>query len=893
MNKVRVYEVARELGIENRELLAKIASLGIQVRNHMSSLDAGDLERLRRALEKDKQQNVVEERIRPTVVRRRSVHTARTAVAPVPRPEKEEPEAKEPEKAAPAAPTRAPVKRQPRAAVARKTIPAERPQAAEPETAAQLPAPAGPAPAAPVPPPPESPFPEPGAPATPSPLEAPPVAAASPEVEKPSAPEPEPAPPAVARPSQPPSYEERLGASNLPLGVVARGEQVVGPRAVLSAEQRSLIVSQHAEQKRTDDTQVTAVPRRRELARAAIGPTGRQQARPGRPGRARKHAPGKKAQKTELTVPSAQKRVIRIEDRIGLQSLAQRMSLKATEVLMKLMQMGMTGVMINSTLDSDTAKIVANEFGFEVENVAVSFDEFIDHARGQVVDDEEARELRAPVVTVMGHVDHGKTSLLDKIRKTDVAAREHGGITQHIGAYRVETKKGPLVFIDTPGHAAFTAMRARGAHATDVVILVVAADDGVMPQTEEAINHANDSNVPIVVAVNKIDKQNARPDNVMRDLAKYGLQSEEWGGDTLFVNVSALTGEGIDTLLEDVTLQSEMLELKANPKVPAQGVVLEAYVDKGRGPVANLLVKNGTLRAGSFLVAGEAFGKVRAMTDDRGKQTSKAGPSTPVEVLGLSEVPQAGDGFDVVTDAKVGQQLVDRRKAASGQPSVGPELSKIGLSDLMHKMQQAEIEELKLVVKADVQGSSEALVKALNELASEKVKVSVVHSGVGAITESDVMLASASHAIVVGFGVRPTGGAVKTSKSERIEIRTYNVIYDVIDDVKAAMAGLLKPELVERVLGKAEIRQVFSMAKGKIAGCFVSEGKIQRSAMVRLVRDSVQVWKGDIKSLRRVKDDVREVASGLECGIALENFSDIKENDVIECFEIQEVAGTL
>jgi translation initiation factor IF-2 len=881
MNKVRVYEVARELGVENRELLAKIASLGIQVRNHMSSLDAGDLERLKRALEKDKQQNVVEERIRPTVVRRRSVHTAaRAAAAPAPQPEIEEPAALERKPAAPA-PARAPAKRQPKAAAARKAAAAE--QASAPETAASPKAPVAPAPTPQIS--------QPEVPAPAAPPKVAPIAAA--EVGEPAPAESQPEAFPSDRPSHPPSYEERLGASNLPPGVVARGNQVVGPRAVLSAEQRSRIVTQHAEQKRTDDAQVTAVPRRRELARAAIGPTGRQQARPGRPGRARKPAPGKKAQKTELTVPSAQKRVIRIEDRIGLQSLAQRMSLKATEVLMKLMQMGMTGVMINSTLDSDTAKIVASEFGFEVENVAVSFDEFVDQARGPVVDEEGAREMRAPVVTVMGHVDHGKTSLLDKIRKTDVAVREHGGITQHIGAYRVETKKGPLVFIDTPGHAAFTAMRARGAHATDVVILVVAADDGVMPQTVEAIDHAKDAKVPIVVAVNKIDKPNARADTVMRELAKYELQPEEWGGDILFVNVSALTGDGIDTLLENVALQSEMLELKANPRIPAQGVVLEAYVDKGRGPVANLLVKNGTLRTGNFLVAGEAFGKVRAMTDDRGKQTSKAGPSTPVEVLGLSEVPQAGDGFDVVTDAKVAQQLVDRRKAASGPAVAGPEVSRIGLNDLMQKMQQAEIEELKLVVKADVQGSSEALVKALGELSSDKVKVSVVHSGVGAIAESDVMLASASHAIVVGFGVRPTGGAVKTSKSERIEIRTYNVIYDVIDDVKAAMAGLLKPELVERSLGKAEIRQVFNVAKGKIAGCFVSEGKISRSAKARLVRDSVQVWEGNIKSLRRVKDDVKEVASGLECGIALDNFNDIKENDVIESFEIQEVAGTL
>jgi translation initiation factor IF-2 len=875
MSKIRVYEVARQLGLENRELLAKIASLGIQVRNHMSSLESGDLERVKRAIEKEKQQNVVEERIRPTVVRRRVIGRSKAAAST--------PASPEPAEAAEAPPpvSEAPAP-EPQSAVeeAAATEPERAPEPAQPPAATVVePAPQAPPPAAADLP----------APSEPEAAPAEPLAAQSAvEAQSPS----DDAPTTTARPSQPPSYEERLGAAALPPGVVARGNQLASGPARLSPEERSRIVSQHAEQKRSVDTHVSTPPRRRELARAAIGPTGRQQARPGRPARARKQAPGKKSLKTELTTPSAQKRVIRIEDQIGLQTLAQRMSLKATDVLMQLMQLGMTGVMINSTLDADTAKIVASEFGFEVENVAVSFDDFVDVARGKVLDEEAAREVRAPVVTVMGHVDHGKTSLLDKIRKTDVVSRESGGITQHLGAYRVETKKGSVVFIDTPGHAAFTAMRSRGAQATDIVILVVAADDGVMPQTVEAINHAKAAEVPIVVAVNKIDKPEAKPEVVMRELANAGLQPEEWGGDTLTVNVSAVTGEGIDTLLETVILQAEMLELQANPQIPAQGVVLEAYVDRGRGPVANLLVRNGTLKTGGFVVAGGAFGKVRAMTDDRGKQAAKAGPATPVEVLGLSEVPQAGDSFDVVTDAKVAQQLADRRKTAGGS-TVSLDQPKVGLNDLIQKMQQSDVEELRLVVKADVQGSIEALEKALGELTSEKVKVNVIHTGVGGITENDVMLASASNAIVIGFGVRPTGGAVKVSKSEQVEIRTYKVIYDVIDEVQQAMAGLLKPEFVEKALGTAEVRQVFSLAKGKIAGCYVSEGKILRSGKVRLLRDSVQVWEGAIKSLRRVKDDVREVAAGLECGVGLENFSDIKENDVIECFEIEEVSGTL
>ncbi|MDH5673910.1 MAG: translation initiation factor IF-2 [Myxococcales bacterium] len=929
MTKTRVYEVARELGLENRELLTKLASLGIQVRNHMSSIDPADADRVKRALDKEKQQNVVEERIRPTVVRRRvrrkepeaapaaaevapkpAVAAAPRAVVPVaadrPRPA---PAAARPvpKPAATVEPVGAPAKPAAVAAAPKPEAPAAAPApaAAEAATSAPAAAPAAQAPAAAAPPaaaPPAvaaTPV-QPAAPAAPAAAvpEAPAPATAPAKVaaKAPAAPaQPKKSPaPSPRAPSPPPaatgsfSYRERVGHSDLPPGVVARGSQVAASAAPLSEAARTRILNEHAARQATQPA-----PRRRELVRSAIGPTGRQQQQRGRPGRARKMAPGKKAQKTEITTPSAAKRVIRIEDQVSLQVLAQRMSLKATDVLGKLMQLGMTGVMINSDLDVETAGILASEFGFEVENVAVSDEDMIKDARGQFTDVDADREMRPPVVTVMGHVDHGKTSLLDKIRKANVVAGEAGGITQHLGAYRVDHKKGTVVFLDTPGHAAFTAMRARGAGATDVVILVVAADDGVMPQTKEAISHSKAAKVPIVVAINKCDKEDARPDVVMRDLAAEGLQPEDWGGDTMFCQVSAVTGDGIDGLLDAVLLQAEVLELQANPKVPAEGVVLESYLDKGRGPVASLLVQNGTLTSGSIIVAGSAHGKIRAMTDDRGKPTAKASPSTPVEVLGLSEVPEAGDSFFAVTDIKQAQQLGDRRRKPTAKPLAAATGGKAGLEALMDKLRQGDAAELNLVVKADVQGSAEALVQALRELSAEKVRVNVIHSGVGGITENDVMLASASSAIVVGFHVRPTGGATKAAKREQVELRTYTIIYEAIDDVKAAMVGMLKPEYKEVALGRAEVRQTFNIPRGTIAGCFVSDGKIVRSGKARLVRDSVQVWEGTIRSLRRVKEDVREVSSGLECGVGLENFNDVKENDIIECFEVQEVAASL
>ncbi len=858
--KVRVYEVARELGVENRELIQRIATMGIQVRNHMSVLDPAEVDRIKRAVGKDQSEAVVEERIRPTVVRRKRRK----------KPAEEEAVAAAPEAATPeAAPEPA------------RVVPSP---AAEPKRVAQ------PEPVAPVaveeppPSPPEQPVVE--AIAEP-PAQVPSPAAAEPEA--PAAPEPPPAVEAPAAPPAPPLTAEerearRFAHDPLPPGVMRRGKAKAPSATPLSEGARRRIVAEHAAQREQ-------APRRREIrGRSSIGPTGRPQGRPGK----KRMQPGKKPKQTEITVPSAQKRVIRIEDQIQLQALAQRMSLKATDVLMKLMELGVSGVHINSTLDADTAAVLASEFKYEVENVARSEDEVIGDARGEFEDLAMDRALRAPVVTVMGHVDHGKTSLLDRIRKADVAAGEAGGITQHIGAYRVDTSRGPVVFLDTPGHEAFTAMRARGAQATDIVILVVAADDGVMPQTKEAVSHAQAAQVPIVVAVNKMDRADAQPDKVKNELAALGLQPEEWGGETIFVPCSAITGDGIEELLDNVLLQAELLDLKANPNIPAEGVVLEAYLDRGRGPVANVLVRDGTLEAGDSVVAGAAWGRVRAMTDDRGRQIKKAGPATPLEVLGLAELPAAGDLFYQVTDQRKAQAVAESRRKPSGVPVMMPGGGARGLDQLQQLMQSGEVRELRLVVKADVQGSVEALHGSLSDLSTDKVKVAVIHTGVGGITENDVMLASASNAIVLGFNVRPQGKASSTAKKEGVEIRTYNVIYEAIDEVKAAMKGLLAPTFVEKELGKAEVRQTFGIPKiGTIAGCMVLEGKIVRSGKARLVRDGVVVWQGTLGSLRRFKEDSKEVQAGMECGIGLQGFNDVKENDIIECYEEEQVEATL
>jgi translation initiation factor IF-2 len=570
------------------------------------------------------------------------------------------------------------------------------------------------------------------------------------------------------------------------------------------------------------------------------------------------------------------------------------MSLKSTDVLMRLLSMGMPGVNINSTLDAETAKILASEFGWAVEDVAVSETDAITAAMGGATDDTEAElEVRPPIVTVMGHVDHGKTSLLDRIRKATVADGEAGGITQHVGAYRVETAKGTIAFLDTPGHEAFTAMRARGASVTDIVILVVAADDGVMPQTKEAINHAQAAKVPIIVAVNKIDKPGADPEKIKRDLASLGLQPEEWGGETMFVHVSAKTGEGIEHLLETVLLQAEVLELTASPKRRASGTVIEALLDRGRGPVARVMIQDGTLRTGDVLLAGGAWGKVRAMTDELGRPVAEAGPATPVEVLGLNEVPSAGDPVHAVKDAKTAEEIAETRRKKASKTLI-PQDSRVSLETLTKNLSEADQLELKLIIKGDVQGSVEAVGHALAKLTTPKVKVTIVHAAVGAITEGDVNLAVASKAIIAGFNVRPAGKSAALAENEGVEIRLYNIIYNAIDDVRSAMEGLLPATKVEKILGRAEVRQVFNLTKiGIVAGCMVTNGLVRRTGEARLIRENVVVWTGKLSGVRRFKDDVKEVAEGFECGISLDGYTDIKQGDFIESFEVEEIKTKL
>jgi translation initiation factor IF-2 len=622
-----------------------------------------------------------------------------------------------------------------------------------------------------------------------------------------------------------------------------------------------------------------------------------QRGRPGfrpRPGQGGMGGPmSRKPASVSTQEMASHKKVIKIEEQVSLQQLAVKMSVKATDVLMRLLSMGMTGVNINSTLDADTAKILASEFGWAVEDVAVSEADTLTAAMGVDAEAGTEHEMRPPIVTVMGHVDHGKTSLLDRIRKATVAEGEAGGITQHIGAYRVETLRGTVAFLDTPGHEAFTAMRARGASLTDIVVLVVAADDGVMPQTREAIAHAQAAKVPIIVAINKIDKPGADPEKITRELSSLGLQPEEWGGETIFVQVSAKAGTNIDQLLESILLQAEVLELKANPKRRASGTVIEALLDRGRGPVARVMVQDGTLRTGDILLAGGAWGKVRAMTDELGRAVGEAGPATPVEVLGLNEVPSAGDPVHAVKDAKTAEEIAETRRKKTSKTLI-PQDSRVSLEALTTRLSEADQLELKLIVKGDVQGSVEAVGHALGKLTTQKVKVTLVHAAVGGITEGDVNLAVASKAIIVGFNVRPTGKAASLAESEGVEIRLYNIIYNAVDDIRSAMEGLLPATKVEKSLGRAEVRQVFRIQKvGTVAGCIVSNGVMRRTAEARLVRDSVVVWTGRLSGLRRFKDDVKEVAEGFECGISLEGYQDIKDGDFIESFEIEEIKTKL
>jgi translation initiation factor IF-2 len=606
------------------------------------------------------------------------------------------------------------------------------------------------------------------------------------------------------------------------------------------------------------------------------------------PVRGKKRKPTKKGQKTQITEMAEDKKVIRMEQAISVSDLSQRMGVKTSEIIKKLMAGG-TMATANQMVDVETAAIMATDYGWKVEKVGFEVEDYLP----EVSERPEDERPRPPVVTVMGHVDHGKTSLLDVIRSANVAEGEAGGITQHIGAYTVTTPKGDITFLDTPGHEAFTSMRARGAHVTDLVVLVVAADDGVMPQTQEAVSHAKAAKVPLVVAINKMDLPGANPERVKKDRAALELVPEEWGGDTIMVPVSARTKEGVDLLLENILLQAEVLELTANPNRSALGTVIEAKLEKGRGPVATVLIQEGTLRTGDAVVTGTHYGRVRAMLDGRGKPVKEALPGYSAEVVGLSGVPTAGDSINVVEDEKAAKEIADHRTTKERQADLG-KTSKDSLESLLQRTKEGEAKELRVVIKGDVQGSVEAVAQALAKLSTPKVKVELIHKGVGAMTESDVMLAAASKGMVLGFNVKPESGAEAAAKAQAVGLYTYSIIYELIDGVRKAMEGLLEPIRTEKKLGKAEVRNLFNVPKlGTIAGCSVLEGVIKRTSQVRVVRDGKPVGAGKVASLKRFKDDVREVAQGFECGIGVEGFQDFKAGDIIEAFEIEETRPSL
>ena len=593
-----------------------------------------------------------------------------------------------------------------------------------------------------------------------------------------------------------------------------------------------------------------------------------------------------KMNRLQLEIAKKQQLKVEIPDEIAVGELASRMKKTAAEVIKQLFKLGVFAS-ISDVIDYDTAALVAMEMGCKVEKeVIVTVEE-------RLIDDHEDKEeelvSRAPVVVVMGHVDHGKTSLLDYIRHANVASGEAGGITQHIGAYTVEINGSPITFLDTPGHEAFTSMRARGAMVTDIAILVVAADDGIMPQTVESINHAKAAGIPVVVAINKMDTVGANPERIKQQLTEYELVSEEWGGDTIICPISAKTGMGIDNLLENLVILAEVQELKANPNRAAKGAVIEARLDKGRGPIMTVLVQNGTLKLGDIIIAGTAVGRVRTMINDKGQRVTEAGPSTPVEISGLSEVPSAGDTFNAVADERMARELAEERRVKQSANALGG-TKKVSLEDLFSQIQAGEMKTLNIIVKADVQGSAEAVKSSLEKISNDEVRVKVIHSAVGAINESDVMLAATSGAIIVGFNVRPDNAARDSAARSKVDMRMYRVIYDCINEIEAAMKGMLAPQFKEVIIGHAEVRETYKVSKvGTVCGCYCTDGKIQRGCQVRVLRDNIVIHEGELASLRRFKDDVKEVASGYECGMQVEKFNDIKVDDVIECFVMEQI----
>lgn len=1006
MSKTRVYELAQQMGIDNKELMARLADLGVPVKNHMAVIEDADVKALSapaQTTHKDVSQEEV--RVKPTLIRRRAkavehadeaAEVAEAAPAEAPRQEvAEQPaapvKAEAEAEAAPAPKPARPVVEQTRARIieAAPVKPAPAPVAPAATVAPAAPA-EKPAPAAPV-------KAEATAPAKPAAeaAAAAPTAAAAPVAEAPVAQA------APAEQAEKPAAKPEAAAApqTAPVETPAAAAKVVEPEPERATATRARILGrveipipaqrppERREYQRTAPgerpAQRPGVPRgveRPGTERPAPRPGAPRPATSGRPGerpapsrpgerpsgpargperpaplapidtaalaeerrKGRKAAPapapdfnkpgGKKGggapvvkkkevfkkpdlldkrervfepgprskgkkryvekvqigKKTEITTPKAIKRIIKITESITVGELAKRMGIKATDLIRALMKMGVMAT-INHPLDFDTATLLATEFGYEIENVALDVDEMLEAEP----DTPESLIKRPPVVTIMGHVDHGKTSLLDAIREANVIAGEAGGITQHIGAYDVELNGRKITFLDTPGHEAFTAMRARGAKVTDIVILVVAADDGVMPQTREAVNHSKAAGVPIIVAINKIDKPDASPGKVKQELMEFGLVSEEWGGETIFVEVSAKKRTNLESLLEMVLLQADVLELKANPEKPARGTIVEAKLDKGRGPVATVLVQEGTLKGGDYFVAGVHYGRVRAMQNYRGEKIMAAGPAMPVEVIGFTGVPDAGDIFIAMADEKQAKEIAQHRQIKLRETELAKH-SKLSLEQLYEKIQKGEVKDLNAIVKGDVQGSVEAVAESLRKLSTAAIRLNVLHASVGAITETDVNLASASNAIILGFNVRPEVKAAALADKEGVDVRLYNIIYDAVDDIKKAMEGLLEPTFKEKNLGRAEVRETFQVPKhGTVAGSYVTDGKIVRNAQVRLLRDNMVIYEGKLSSLRRFKDDVKDVATGYECGISLENYNDLKIGDIIECFEMEKFAGKL
>ncbi len=875
MSKKRVYELAKELGIENKELIGRLEKLGIAVKSHSSSLEDSDVERVRKDFLSTEAREVVEKRIKSTVIRRRSVVTHTEEIAAVDaesavpdaaiEPQKEdkvEIEVVPPKPAAKEEPVvqAVPVKEE----IPEKQEPPKAPQEITPQEAAEE------KPIVQMPPKAEiKKFPpkKDKAPEQPRPkhTEAKEVHKEAPKKEHPLTPGlkvVKPAPPSEEAKPLKLEPEKFAKKGKKPVEVVMGDQAATRKKAFIK---KSVDKKDRREDTDTvDDRPLKWVPKWKEEKKPTVA----------------------KMKKTEITVPKAIKRRIKVVEAITVGDLAKKMGVKANEVIKKLVALGLM-VTINQAVDCDTASIIASDFGYQVE-AAVEYEE----ASYKPETQSDNLKPRAPVVTIMGHVDHGKTSLLDAIRQTNVIGGEAGGITQAIGAYHVHIKDRDIVFLDTPGHEAFTAMRARGAKVTDIVVLVVAADDGVMDQTIEAINHSRSAGVPIMVAINKIDKPGADPGKIKQALTEYSLVAEEWGGDTIFSEVSAKKKTGIEELLELILLQADILELKADPDRPASGVIIESKLDRGRGPVATVLIQEGTLREGDAFVSKTEFGRVRALINDQGKRVKEAGPAMPVEVIGFSGVPQVSAEFTCVEDEKKARSIGEywMRKERERELSAS---SKITLEQLYQKIKEG-IKELNVIIKGDVQGSIEALSESLNKLSTPDIKVKIIHSSTGTVTETDVMLASASNAVIIGFNVRPDARVTELAEKEGVDIKLYDIIYNVISDVKAAMEGLLEPVYKEVTQGRAEVRQLFKVPKvGTIAGSYVLDGKITRQSSLKLVRDGVVIYTGKISSLRRLKDDVREVMSGFECGIGIENFNDLHEGDVIEAYTSEKVEQKL